>query len=440
MRARSIVLLGAGVTYLVACTLVCLAAAETRPGLRFAGFALMVVGYGVAALALLRPKDKRLTVLELGLLLGFGVLFRVGLFAGAPAGLGSSLGFAVPEPPGAVLRAPGVPPQPPLGVMLSVWILAARSEAWVGYLFLALCELGTWALLLVMLEAGRESPAWLLLYVWNPLAAVAGATAALGCATAFLLVLGLWFFQRRLPGRGVALMGFSAAGSYALLPVLVAVVAGPLRRKLMGLVAVAGLLASGALVALLWPSWRQALSQALRQGSQNAGLFALVEWLTRSRLAAWAVAAAICAFTGLAFGREEPLAVSARALQAAILSAPVVLAGGLYVLTPLLVLRPSAAWVGFSCAVLLLQVWFGGGPVPWSWLLVEYGSLAAGLLAERVLWRRGGPAPGAPSSPAVVAETSAESAAQAGYSGGWSCSRSSLARRMSFSVSGLVRG
>jgi len=408
LRARSIMLLAAGVTYLAACTLVCLAAAETRPRLRFAGFALMAAAYGVAALALLRPKDKGLTVLELGLLIGFGVLFRIWLFAGSPEGLGSSLGFAVPEPPGAVAGPPGVPPQPPLGVMLSVWILAARSEAWIGYLFLALCELGTWALLLAMLEAGRESPAWLLLYVWNPLATVAGAAGALGCATAFFLVLGLWFLQRRLPGRGVALMGCSAAGSYALLPVLLAVVAGPLRRKLMGLAAVAGLLASGVLVALLWPSWREALSQALRQGSQNAGLFALVEWLTRSRLAAWAVAAAVCTFAALAFGREEPVAVSARTLQAAILSAPVVLPGGLYVLTPLLSLRPSVVWVGFSCAVLLLQVWFGGGPVPWPWLLVEYGGLAAGLLAEWVLSRRGGPAPGAPSRPAAVAAPSTE--------------------------------
>jgi hypothetical protein len=418
LRARGIILLSAGVTYLVACALVCLAAAETRPRLKLAGFALMAAAYGVAALALLRPKDKGLTVLELGLLLGFGILFRVTFFAGSPEGLGSSLGFAVPEPPGAVPGPPGVPPQPPLGVMLSVWILAARSEAWIGYLFLALCELGTWALLLVMLEAGRESPAWLLLYVWNPLATVAGATPALGCATAFFLVLGLWFFQRRLPGRGVALMGFSAAGSYALLPVLLAVVGGPLRRKLMGLAAVAGLLASGVLVALLWPAWREALGQALRQGTQNAGPFALIEWLTRSRLAAWAVAAAICAFTGLAFGRGEPVPVSARTLQAAILSAPVVLAGGLYVLTPLLVLRPSAAWAGFSCVVLLLQVWFGGGPIPWPWLLVEYGGLAAGLLAERVLRRRGGPPAGAPSSPAVVAETSAESPGRAGYWGG----------------------
>jgi hypothetical protein len=327
-------------------------------------------------------------------------------------------------------RPPGVPPQAPLGVALSVWILGVRSEAWIGYLFLALCELGTWAVLLVMLELVGESPAWLLVYAWNPLAAVAGASGALSCATGFLLVLALWFFQRGLPGRGLGLLGASAAGSYALFPVLLAMVvggcpaeeagrpAGRARRKVIGLAAVGGVLASGALVALLWPAWREALWQALRQGAQNAGPFALVEWLTGSRLAAWAAAGAICALAGLAFRREEPSSVSARTLQAAIVSGPAVLAGGLYVLTPLLALRPSMVWAGFSCAVLLLQVGFDGGPVPSGWLLVEYGGLAVGLLAEWVLWRRGGQAAGTPSGPAVPAGTSAESVERAGYWGG----------------------
>jgi hypothetical protein len=390
----------------------------------------MVAAYGVAAVVLLRPKDKSITVLELGLLLGFGILFRLALFAGSPGKLGAVLGFAAPEPPGAMPRPPGVPPQPPLGVALSVWILGVRSESWIGYLFLALCELGTWAVLLVMLEEGRRSSAWLLLYVWNPLAAVAGASGALNCATGFLLVLALWFFQRGLPGRGLGLLGSSAAGSYALFPVLVAVVVGGCpaeqggpppgraRRKVVGLATVGSVLASGVLVALLWPAWREAFGQALHQGSQNAGLFALAEWLTRSRLLAWALAGAVCAVVGVALRREEPLSVSARTLQAAIVSGPVVLAGGLYVLTPLLVLRPSVVWAGFSCAVLLLQVGLGGGPVPWSWLLAEYGGLAVGLVTEWLVWPRGGQAAGTASPSAAVGGTSAPSAERAGYWGG----------------------
>ena len=428
MRTRGVVLLGAGLTYLTGSILLPFAASGSRPGLRFAGFALMVAAYGVSALALLQPKDKSVTLWELALLLGFGILFRLALLAGSPWDLGSSLGFPAPEPPGLMPRPPGMPPQPPLGVALSVWILGVRAEAWIGYLFLALCELGTWAVLLMMLEASRESSAWLLLYVWNPLAALAGATGALSCAAGFLLVLALWFFSRGLSGRGVALLGSAAAGSYALFPALVAVVAGPLRRtlagpvrrKLVGAATVAAVVASGGLVALLWPSWREAFSQALRQGSQNAGPFALVQWLTGSRLAAWAAAGATCALVAVAFRRKQPLSVLSGTLKAAVLSAPVVLAGGLYVLTPVLVFRPSVAWAGFTCAVLLLQVGrplcgHPGEPVPWSWLIVEYGGLALALVAEWVVGWRVKRAGGPPASPAAGAGAAVKSDEKRAY-------------------------
>ncbi len=87
MRVRGKVLSGVGAGYLLGCVLLAVGASEGGQGLRLAGLAVMVAAYGLAAATLFLPKRRRLTGLELVLLLVFGILFRLTLLIGCPAGV-----------------------------------------------------------------------------------------------------------------------------------------------------------------------------------------------------------------------------------------------------------------------------------------------------------------------------------------------------------------
>jgi len=388
VRARGKVLLAAGAGYFSGCVLLGVGTPAGGPGLRVAALACMVVGYGVAAVSLLRPKRKRLRGLELAFLLGFGVLFRLVFLAGGSADVGALLDLPAQPRSTVAAPAPTAPvPQPPLFLLLSGLFSAISPDLWIGRLLLMFFEVGAWGVLLAMLEEDRRPSAWLLLYLWHPVAVVASGAGALSTGTVFFLVLGLWFCRRGLGARGPVALGLSAAGSYLVFPALLAAAAGPLRKRLVGAAVVVALLAIGVTVAWLAPGWRAGFWEALSTGTRNAGLFALVEWATGSRWLAWGVAVVLCAGVGWFFGGREPNVVFDRMLKTAILVAPVVAAGGLHVLIPLLVLGPSVVWAAFPCAVLLLEVALGGGDVPLWWLAAQYGALAAGLVVEGV-WRR----------------------------------------------------
>ena len=119
----------------------------------------------------------------------------------------------------------------------------------------------------------------------------------------------------------------------------------------------------------------------------NVGLFALAEWATGSRWPAWGLAGVLCVGVGWFLRGSKPTTLFDGMVKAAVLTSPVVRAGGLHVLLPFLVLRPSVVWAAFPCAVLLLEAMWPDGDLPVRWLLVEYGALAAGLVLERA-WRR----------------------------------------------------
>jgi len=377
VRVRGKVLSAVGAGYLTGCVLLAVGTSAGQPGLRLAGLGIMAAAYGLGAAGLLLPKRRQITGLELVLLLVFGILFRLTLLIGCSTGTGIA----------GVAAAPAPSPAPPLLRLLSLLLFFLEPEVWIGRLLMLMFELGSWALLLMLLEGEHRPSAWLLLYVWSPVAVVASGAGALSSATVFFLVLGLWALRVGLVGRGVISLGLGASGSYLAWPALVAMGVGPLRKGLVGALVVGAVVLSAAAAAWMEPGWASALYQTVVGETHNAGLFALVEWATRSRWPAWVVAGLLCGAVGWALRGSRPTTLFGGVLKAAVVTSPVVRAGGLHVLLPFVVLRPSVVWAGFPCVVLLLEAAWPDGDVPVRWLLVEYGVLAAGLVLEEA-WRR----------------------------------------------------
>ena len=387
MRVRTLLLLAAGGVYLAGSLLLALGAPGGGLGSRFVGLLLMSGAYGGAAAALLLPRRRGLRVLELVLLVGLGLLFRLTLgFTGdSVAGVVEPAAWAPGVGAGQEVVSPGVPPPAPLTRLMSLLLYFLGPEVWIGRVTLMLLEVGTWAVLLMMLEEERSSSAWLVLYVWNPVAVVVSGLGALSSAAVLFLVLGLWFYRRGRPGRAAVAAGLSAAGSYLLWPALVALAAGPLgKRKAVAGAVLAALAAAAGVLLWLEPGWAQALRDTLSRGTRNPGLFALAQWATGSRWAAWGLAGALWATVAWLVRRRKPGVVVDRMAKAALVVSPVVVPTGVYVLTALLVLEPGLGWAAFYCAVALVGLRFAGGPVPVGWLVAEYGVLVVGLVVERV--------------------------------------------------------
>lgn len=380
MRVRGVVLVAAGGVYLAGCLLLALGA-----GYGLVGLLLMSAAYGVAGAALFLPRRRRLRTLELLLILGLGLLFRL------------VIAFSCDSLPGVVEPAARsltvVPervaeqalPTPLLVRMMSSLLYFLGPEVWIGRVALMLLEVGLWALLLMMLEEERRPGAWMVLYVWNPVAVVASGVGAVGAATVLFLVFGLWALRKGRLERGMVALGLSAAGSYLLLPGFVALAVRPLgRRKALGTAVLAVIAGAVGLALWLAPGWGAVLRSGLFWETHNAGLFALLKWVTGSRWATWGLVGLLCGAAAYQFREAGATVVVDRMAKVALLVSPVVTAAGVHVLTPLLVLEPGLGWAAFYCAVAVVGMKFAGGQVPLVWLLVEYGVLVGGLAAERI--------------------------------------------------------
>jgi len=378
VRVRGTVLLGVGLAYLSGCVLLVVAPPEAGAGLRLVGLTAMCAAYGSAAAALFLPKRKRLRTLELALLLVLGIAFRLTLLVGCPAEtVGAGVAAATPAATA-----------PPLERLLAVLLSFLEPKAWIGSVLMLLLELGSWAALLLFLERAHRPTAWLLLYMWHPVAVLASGAGASSTATVFFLVLALWLLRVGRTGRGVMSLGLGASGSYLTWPAFAALVAGSLRKGLVGALVLGAVGLSVAALAWAEPEWGGAFCQTVVSGTRNAGLFALAAWVTGSRWFAWAIAGLLCAGVGWVLRKREPTDLFNGTLRAAVLVSPVVRSGDLHVLLPMLVLRPSVVWAAFPCVVLLLEARWLAGDAPVHFVAAEYGVLALGLVLEWVLGRR----------------------------------------------------
>jgi len=384
VRSRGKFLIVAGIAYIAGCALLVAADSTFLSAGPLLGLTVVSASYGVAAWYILFRHDRRLTVLELVLILGFGVLFRLVLLAGQPTAL-----RALPVSLGASLQGsasaagPGTgPPALPVAQLVTVLFSVLSAEGPLDHALRLLFELGVWGVLLVMVAEQERTTSWLILYVWNPVAVVLSVAGGPGVALAFFLAVGVWFAQRELAERSRVGLALAAGGSYLVWPGLLALVATERKGRLSGIVVLAILVGSCAVLAQVQQGWWNELVAATGSTTWNAGVFAGVARFGGGRWVAWVVLAALLAGTAWLSRQEGSLTVVERVTKVAIVTSPTVSAVGLYVVLPLLVLRPSVIWMSFTCVVLAVQVSFPAGEVPAAWLCVEYGTLGVGVLAE----------------------------------------------------------